>query len=221
MIEEPQNARSQRTREAILEATFALLQKEGAAAVTMAAVAERAGCSRRALYLHFASRAELLVAMIHFADERFGHAAQLAPVREAKGPVERLRAFGGFLGRYHTKIAPAVRAIAAVRDTDDAARSAWEAAMAGWRRGAMDLARELEAEGLLNPRFAGAAEAADLLYALMSIDVLRVLVDERGWSAERYGATMGESFVALLVGNGAKKRSPLATGHSKPSRRTR
>jgi len=216
MIEEPQNARSQRTRDAILGATFALLVEGGVASVTMAEVADRAGCSRRALYLHFASRAEILVAMIGYADRRFGLEAYVAPVLEAEGPVERLRALGTFLGAYHTKLAPLLRAVAAERETDEAARAAWEAAMAGWRGNAARIVAELEAEELLHPRFEDPEDAVDLMYSLMSVDLLRVLVDERGWSPEKYGAHMAETFVALLVADAARPhKKPVAT----PARR--
>src|SRR6266536_1845633 len=47
--------------------------------LTMAAVAERAGVSRRAVYLHFASRAELLTELFGHVSEREGLAASLQP----------------------------------------------------------------------------------------------------------------------------------------------
>lgn len=204
MIDEPQNARSQRTRDAILEATYELLQEGGAASVTMAAVAERAGCSRRALYLHVASRAELLVAMIAYADRRFDHEGHVRTLREAEDPVALLRAFGRFLGAYHTKIAPLVRAIDRERESDDAARACWEVATAGWRAGASQVVGRLEAAGVLHPRFESTEDAVDLVYALTSVDLIRALVDERGWSAEKYGEHMGETFVALLLSDAAR-----------------
>ncbi|HCT78525.1 MAG TPA: TetR family transcriptional regulator, partial [Micromonosporaceae bacterium] len=58
--EEPRNARSRRTREALLMATRELIEQDGFAGTTLAAIAERAGVSHRALYLHFSSRGELL-----------------------------------------------------------------------------------------------------------------------------------------------------------------
>lgn len=53
---EPQNARSRRTREALLRAARALIEEKGFDAVTLAAVARQAGVSPRGLYLHFSSR---------------------------------------------------------------------------------------------------------------------------------------------------------------------
>ena len=62
-IEQPQNARSRRTSGALLHATRDLIDEQGFEALTMAAVAERAGVSRRAVYLHFSTRTELVTAL--------------------------------------------------------------------------------------------------------------------------------------------------------------
>src|SRR4029450_11475500 len=62
LIDPPRNARSRRTGAALLRAARELIEQDGFAALTMAAVAERAGVSRRASYLHFATRRELLAA---------------------------------------------------------------------------------------------------------------------------------------------------------------
>lgn len=62
-ISAPQNARSRRSRAALLDATRELITEGGFDALTMAAAADRAGVSRRAVYLHFATRAELVTAL--------------------------------------------------------------------------------------------------------------------------------------------------------------
>src|SRR6266516_4545079 len=63
MIAQPQNARSRRSRAGLLDATRELITEGGFDTLTMAAVAERAGVSRRAVYLHFRTRAELVTAL--------------------------------------------------------------------------------------------------------------------------------------------------------------
>src|ERR671911_544403 len=79
----PSNARSRGTRAALLDATRALLEDEGSAALTMGAVAERAGVSRRAVYLHFASREQLLLALFHHVGQIEDLAGSLGPVYDA------------------------------------------------------------------------------------------------------------------------------------------
>jgi len=69
-ITEPENARSRRTRAALLAATRQLIEEAGFEAATMAAVADRAGVSRRAVYLHFGSRPELMTALFDYVSGR-------------------------------------------------------------------------------------------------------------------------------------------------------
>src|SRR6266508_4051502 len=88
--QEPRNARSRRTRAALLAATRALLEEQGAESLTMAAVAERAGVSRRAVYLHFASRAELLTELFGYVSELEGLASSLEPVWAASDAAAAL-----------------------------------------------------------------------------------------------------------------------------------
>lgn len=59
-IDQPLNARSRRTRTALLDAAMALLEEEDFDALTMGQVAQRAGVSRRGAYLHFGSQTELV-----------------------------------------------------------------------------------------------------------------------------------------------------------------
>jgi len=57
------------TRRRICEAALRLIVKRRGAAVTLAEVARAARVSRQALYLHFADRAELLLALVRYADD--------------------------------------------------------------------------------------------------------------------------------------------------------
>lgn len=63
-------ARGVRTRDAIVEATIALLREDGAAAVTHRAVAARAGTSLAATTYHFATLDDLLVVAFELLTDR-------------------------------------------------------------------------------------------------------------------------------------------------------
>ena len=68
-VDDRRVVRGERTRAAVFAATRAILAEEGFEALSMAEVAARAGVSRRALYNHFASRGELVAALVdHMAD---------------------------------------------------------------------------------------------------------------------------------------------------------
>lgn len=63
-------ARGARTRDAIVDATIALVREQGAAAVTHRAVAARAGTSLAATTYHFATLDDLLVAAFELLTDR-------------------------------------------------------------------------------------------------------------------------------------------------------
>src|SRR5687767_10406699 len=87
----PQNARSRRTAAAVLAAGRAIIEEEGFHALTMGSVATRAGISRRGLYLHYATRTDLLTALYRSFGETENLAASLAAVWESPDSIAALR----------------------------------------------------------------------------------------------------------------------------------
>ena len=65
-------------------------------------IAKAAGISRQAVYLHFTSRAELLVATVRFVDQVHGLDERLAGLRQATGGVEVLQSVRRFLGELYS-----------------------------------------------------------------------------------------------------------------------
>ena len=195
----PGNARSRRTREALLAAARSLLERDGFEPLTMAAVAERAGVSRRAVYLHFESRSDLIAALFGYVNEAEDLAASLRPVHDAPDAVTALDEWAGHLARYHSKLITHGRAFARVRGTDEDAARLWATVMADWRSMCRTLAGRLHREGRLATGWT-VDTATDLLWALMSFDVVEGLLVECGWSqdefAERMAALLRSTFVA-------------------------
>jgi AcrR family transcriptional regulator len=184
-VEEPRNARSRRTRAALLDATRALLEEHGTEWLTMAAVAERAGVSRRAVYLHFASRAELLTELFGHVSEREGLAASLQPVWDAQDAAAALDQWARHLARFHPRILAVARAIQRVRRDDPDAAAHWKLVMADQQACCHRLAAWLAREQRLAPPWT-VQTAADMLWALMSFDLLEELLVDRGWSGTRF-----------------------------------
>jgi AcrR family transcriptional regulator len=181
----PQNPRSERTRAALLDAAWRLLQERGPEAATMTAVADAAGISRRGLYLHFASRADLLTALVPHVDRVLDLEGSLRPIREAPDSLTALDEWVRHLTTYHARLRPVLEAVDRARATDPDAAAMWDHAMEGWRSGTHHLAAWLEREGHLAPGWTVPA-AADALWAL-TVGFNRLwgaLVEERGWSAE-------------------------------------
>jgi AcrR family transcriptional regulator len=181
----PQNARSRRTRAAILDATWRLIEEEGAEALAIAEVARRAGITRRAIYLHFASRGELLLALFDHVNETLDLAASNRPVFEAPDALSALDAAVVHVAHFHAEILPLARAIDRARRSDPDAEAFWQNAMRYWYGGCQMLVGRLVAEGRLAEPWTERT-AADLLWAFMSVELIEDLVHDRGWTREEY-----------------------------------
>ncbi len=197
-IEDPRNARSQRTRAALLAAVRGLLEEEGYEALTMAAVAERAGVSRRAIYLHFNSRSELAAALFDYVGEQEGLADSLRRVWESPDAVAALDEWARHLARYHPRILAVDRAVDRVRqvDSDAAQHRAW--VNANQQRAARTLAGWLYQEGRLAAPWT-VDTATDMLWALMGSDVTERLIVEQQWPPERFAEHLAVLFRATFV----------------------
>jgi AcrR family transcriptional regulator len=183
-IAEPQNERSRRTRAAVLNATWQLLEEAGGPAVTMSEVARRAGVSRRALYLHFSSRSDLIGALHGYVDEVLDLESSLGPVREAPGAVAALDELAAHLARYHPQILAINRAVVHGRRADADLADLFDKGVQAWLSGCVALARALADEGRLAEPWT-VQTAADMLLALMRDEVIETLAVERGWSEEQ------------------------------------
>ena len=76
------------TRTRILNACRALLESDAGAVTRMSDVAKAAGVSRQAVYLHFKTRAELLIALTRHIDEVEHVEERLVASRSATAPPE-------------------------------------------------------------------------------------------------------------------------------------
>lgn len=199
IIEEPQNARSRRTGAALLRAARELIEQDGFAALTMAAVAERAGVSRRAVYLHFATRTELLGALYRSLGETDDLARSLQAVWDCPDAVAALTEWAEHIARSHPRILGVLRAVERARYGDADAAELWQTAQGNWLKGCRRLMRWLADDGRLAPRWT-ADTAADMMWALMSIDVLDRLLNERRWPRQRVAERLAALFHVTFVG---------------------
>lgn len=197
-IDDPSNARSRRTRDALLAAARALLEERGFEALTMAAVAERAGVSRRAVYLHFGSRSELVGALFPYVAAVEGLAASLRPVEEAPDAVAALDAWARHLAAYHPRVLAVARAVERVRHVDPDAARHYERARQAQYATCKRLAAGLAAERRLAPGWT-VARAADMLLALVSSDLIEALLVERGWSQAQLAEHLALLFRSAFV----------------------
>ncbi len=205
-IGEPQNARSRRTRGALLDAARALIEENGFDSMTLAAVADRAGVSHRALYLHFSSRSELLTRLYRYLGETEDLGASLSKVWDAEDSVSALDEWAHHIARAHPKILAISRAIERARSTDSDAAELWQLTMRNWLTSCRKLGAWLEQDGQLAEPWTPTT-AADMLWTLMSWDVTERLVIDRGWSHQTYG----DHFAAMLRATFVRSATKIAT----------
>jgi AcrR family transcriptional regulator len=172
-------------KERILEAALTLITKRGGADVTMAQIAKAARMSRQAVYLHFADRGDLFVAMVRYTDERRGLEAEIQKIRDAPTGVEAMRRMVSLQARTNHEIWAPAKILDAARRTDAAAERSWQDRLQHRLSGCRDIMRKVEQDGDLLPGV-DVETAADLLWTITSLRMWEDLVLQRGWNAQRY-----------------------------------
>lgn len=186
------------TRTRILQAALTLLESSQGRDVRMTDIAKRAGVSRQAVYLHFATRTELLIATTHYLDDLKGSEERLAASRAAASGLERLDAFIEAWGAYIPEIHGIAKALLALRDNDEAARDAWDQRMRDMREGCEAAIKALQRDKMLL-RDHRPEQATDILWTLLSVRNWEQLTIDCGWSQARYIKTVKSLARRLFV----------------------
>jgi AcrR family transcriptional regulator len=182
----------------ILEAAHSLMQ-QGATHASMAEIAQAAGISRQAVYIHFGTREALLTALNQHMAQTCGIAEELRRIDAAADGIEALRMSASFQARLYPKVRAVVRALERAQGSnDEAAERVWQAQLRSDLAGCRTTVARLDREQLLRPGL-DVDTATDLLWALTSIPLWEELVLQRGWSAKRYERHVAELLIAGLV----------------------
>lgn len=198
------------TRQRILHATRALLQERPGAIASMGQVAAAAGVSRQALYLHFADRSALYLAVTGQAD------------REARGPLQQRvddapdgRSALQAAAEVQAAVKPQIHSIASALDTlrrsDPSAQKAWEERETARLDRCRAVTRRLADEGLLSADWT-VTSAAELMWALTSQRVWEDLVLIRKWSTDRYARHISQTLRQTLVSGPAHQGQEPSNG---------
>jgi len=175
-----------------------LLVESRGKGVRMGDIAKLAGISRQALYLHFTTRAELLIATTIYLDEINNTDERLAASRNARSGPERLDTYIEAWGTYIPEIYGVAKALLAMKDTDDAASKAWQNRMQAMRHGCEAAIEALKDDGNLSPDYSP-DEATDILWTLLSVRNWEQLTIECGWSQADYIRKMKQLARRVLV----------------------
>jgi len=179
------SSKSEHTRIRILDAAWKLLEEGPQSAVRMSDIAKKAKISRQAVYLHFPTRADLLIATTRHLDQVHDVDARLAHSRSVTPGTARLDSFIEAWGNYIPLIWGVAKALLAMKDTDQEADLAWRDRMNAVRHGCAAAVDAVHADGQLTPTLTP-VQATDVLWTLLSVRNWEQLTVECSWTQATY-----------------------------------
>lgn len=187
------------TRDALLAAATALFTTRGWANTGMRDIAQQAGVATETIYSHFSSKAELLQRAIDIAVVGDDAAVPVAqrPEFAAMGTgnrTERIAAAARLVTHIHVRTAGFAKVLREAAPTDE---SIAEVLRATRERQRVDVGAGMT---LVIGR-APTAEELDATWALLSVEVYLLMVEESGWSAARYEAWLNALLEATIPNN--------------------
>lgn len=194
-----------RTRARILAAASELFLEHGYARTTVLAVAERAGVARDTVHAVFGSKARLLTALI---DQRLvpdGSVTSVTQVPEAQAikdetdQREQVVMFAHWIAGMSTRLRPVFEILRTASAVEPDMAAVFEE-MDRFRLANMQTyARWIAARG---PLRVPTKRAAEIMWALASPDVARMLCDELGWTQEQHARWLADTLTRSLLAEG-------------------
>jgi TetR/AcrR family transcriptional regulator, regulator of autoinduction and epiphytic fitness len=191
------------TRLRVIEAAKRLFVEHGYPATTIEAIADAADTPLPTLYRLFGSKRALLTAVL---DTSFGGDDQpiafadrpaVQAARAETDPARMVNAFAAIVRDFMERSSAIQHVLATAAQVDPDAAELLADIRRQRHTGQSRIVAALDALGALEPGL-DKAEAADMVYALLSPEVHRILTVERGWAADRYERWIGRSLGALV-----------------------
>ena len=200
----PDQARTRRTRAAVVEAARTLFLERGYGATTIEAIGESSDTPQATVYRLFSSKVGILKALldVSIAGDDEGVAILNRPdvrsLLSEQDPRSQLAGFAAMLRDLMGRSAPVHRILADAARSDPEAASLLAEVARQRHEGQRRIARSLARSGALRPGLRE-RDAADLVHALASPEVYGLLVLDRGWSGERYETWLRELLTHQLL----------------------
>lgn len=187
-----------------MDAARALFLSRGYAATTIEAISERSDVPQATVYRLFASKLGILEALLDVSvagDDQgltLQDRPQIAAIFAEPDPKKLLAGLVGISVAINTRSAGIYSILVSAAGSDPDALELHGNYMSMRDQGQGLIATVLARAGALR---AGMKErdAADLLHALMSPDLYRLLVNDRGWTPRRYERWLTDALVSQLL----------------------
>jgi AcrR family transcriptional regulator len=196
------------TRRAILEAARRLFERQGYAATSMAAIAAEAGVALKTVYLGFATKRGVLLALWHLllrGDEEpvpVGERAWFREVLEEPDPERQLRLNARNSRVVRERAGALLRVLSGAASTDSELAALWERIQAEFHENQRTVVETLAARKALRADL-DVERATDVLWALNHPSLYWLLVGDRGWTHDEYEQWLGDAFCRELLGRAA------------------
>jgi AcrR family transcriptional regulator len=184
-------ARTRLARAAVVEAARTLFLERGYGATTIEAISELADVPAATVYRLFSSKRGILKGLLDVSivgDHGTVPMADRPPVRELLAepdPRAQVAGFVSIAAQVNSRVAPTYRILVSAAGSDPDAASLLDELTRQRQEGQRLLASSLARAGALRPELR-TRDAADVIHALMSPEVYRLLVIDRSWKSERY-----------------------------------
>ena len=184
-------ARTRLARRAVVAAARGLFLERGYGSTTIDAISERSDVPPATVYRLFTSKRGILKALLDVSIAGDDDAvpmpdrAQVRSVLTDPDPRHRLAGFVGITAQVNARTSPVYAILVSAAGADPDAAALLDELAQQRQQGQGLLARSLARAGALRPNL-HERDAADVVHALMSPEVYRLLVVDRGWHPERY-----------------------------------
>jgi len=200
----PGQARTRLARRAVVEAARALFAERGYQATTIDAVSDHADVPPATVYRLFSSKLGILKAMLDVSiagDDQplsLPERPEITALTTERDSAALIARFAGVTAAINGRASDVFRILASAADSDPAAAELHADLQRQRDRGQGQIARALARAGALRPGLRE-RDAADLIHALMSPELYRLLVIDRGWSPARYERWLAQTLADQLT----------------------
>jgi len=198
-------ARTRLARAAVVQAARALFLERGYAGTTIEAVSDQSDVPPATVYRLFSSKLGILKELLDVSIAGDDEAVALPDrpyvraLLAAQDPGQQLAGFAAITRGIMSRTEPLYRILVSAAGSDPDAAVLLAEQTRNRQQGQAQIARSLARAGALRPGLRERA-AADIIHALMSPEVYRLLVGDRGWTPGRYEQWLTETLIAQLLG---------------------
>ena len=191
-----------RTRVRILEAASELFLDRGYARTTMKDIADRAGVARDTVHAVFGGKAKVLTALIDLrlvpdgSVSRVLERPEALAVRDERDQRRQVELLAAFLAGISTELRPVFEILRTASAVEPEMGEVFREMDRYRLRNMRTYARWIAARG---PLRVSTQRAGEILWALASLDVARMLCDDVGWSEARHARWLADTLARTLL----------------------